>query len=306
MAQEGGELIAPHGLRTAAREATEMLREQTGLPIWVVARVHRGELETVHELGAEGTVPLAVSVSGRMLEGVGPRVAPRVADVPVYADFSHAGLGAFLGAPITREDGFVFGTLSGFDPEERAELERHLPLVELAAAMLGRVWSAGLEAHAADERAAEAEAEARRDAVTGVASRRSWDELLEAEEVRCRRYGHPASVLLADLDGLKRVNDEQGHAAGDRLLRTAAEAIASATRSGDVVARIGGDEFGILAMETDERAASALAARVRQALDTAGVEASVGLGTREKSGTLQDAFASADAAMYEKKRRRGR
>jgi diguanylate cyclase (GGDEF)-like protein len=141
--------------------------------------------------------------------------------------------------------------------------------------------------------------------VTGVATRRSWDETVEAEEVRCRRYGHPASILLADLDGLKRVNDERGHAAGDQLLHDAATAIVSATRSGDVVARLGGDEFGILAVESDEEAAHALAERVRAALEKACVEASVGLGSRERAGTLKEAWARADEAMYDVKRRRG-
>jgi diguanylate cyclase (GGDEF)-like protein len=227
--------------------------------------------------------------------------------VPAYAELAGPAVGAFIGAPIERDDGYLFGVLSGFDLEPAGnELEGHLPLVEAVAAMLGRVWGAELRAREADERADRAEAEARRDAVTGVASRRSWDELLESEEVRCRRHGHPASVLLADLDGLKRVNDEQGHAAGDRLLRRAARAIASATRSGDVVARLGGDEFGILAVESDDEAANALAGRVREALELAGVEASVGLGTRQRAGTLQAAWASADEAMYQMKRGRGR
>lgn len=307
--QEGW--IAPRSLKAAAEQAAAYLRERTGLPIWVVSRVRGDDLEAVHLSAPEAhdlptRVPRALSMAGLMVDAGGPRVAPRIDDEPAYSNLPRRGLGAFVGAPIVREDGFLFGTLSGFAHQPAGpELEAHLPIVELMADLLGRVWSADLRASEAEERARRAEDEARRDSVTGVATRRSWDETVEAEEVRCRRYGHPASILLADLDGLKRVNDQRGHAEGDRLLRETAKAIVSATRSGDVVARLGGDEFGILAVESDEEAAEALAERVRAALVVAGVEASVGLGTRERAGTLKGAWARADEAMYESKRRRG-
>ena len=305
------ELIVPQSLEAAAERATAYLRERTGLPVWLVSRVRGDDLEVVH-LSAPGTpdlptrVPRALSMAGLMVDSGGPRVAPRVDEVAAYANLPRRGVGAFLGAPITREDGFVFGTLSGAAHEPAGpELEAHLPLVELVAGLLGQVWSADLRALEAEERARRAEEEARLDSLTGVATRRSWDETVEAEEIRCRRYGHAASILLADLDGLKQVNDKRGHAEGDHLLRETASAIVSATRSGDVVARLGGDEFGILAVESDEEAARALAERVRRALDAAGVAASVGLGTREAAGTLSGAWARADEAMYENKRRRG-
>jgi diguanylate cyclase len=148
-----------------------------------------------------------------------------------------------------------------------------------------------------------AELDALTDPLTGVGNRRAWDRLLDAEEARCRRYGSVASLVAIDLDELKRVNDSQGHAAGDRLLRRTAQVIDACRRAADVVARLGGDEFGVLAVECDESAAKVLADRLRGALEAAGIRASVGHATRLPSGTLASAWSAADAEMYAEKRR---
>lgn len=127
---------------------------------------------------------------------------------------------------------------------------------------------------------------------------------MAAEEDRCRRYGHPAAVLIVDLDNLKQVNDTQGHAAGDALIAGAANALCQAARSGDVVARLGGDEFGILSAECDREGGEALLQRVRAALDEANVKASVGLAVRIPSAGLEEACKTADQRMYAEKRSR--
>ena len=93
--------------------------------------------------------------------------------------------------------------------------------------------------------------EARTDALTGLPNRLAWQEILEAEEDRRSRYGHPVTIVSADLDQLKATNDRDGHAAGDRLICTAAGLLKRHARSVDRVARVGGDEFYVLLPETD-------------------------------------------------------
>lgn len=146
--------------------------------------------------------------------------------------------------------------------------------------------------------------EAQTDALTTIANRRAWDQLLAKEEERCRRYGHPAAVLALDLDELKAVNDAEGHAAGDALIVRAAEALRKAARDVDIIARLGGDEFGIIAIECNQTGADVLLTRTRQALADYGVKASVGVAIRPPSGGLAAAWEAADQRMYQEKRSR--
>jgi diguanylate cyclase (GGDEF)-like protein len=156
----------------------------------------------------------------------------------------------------------------------------------------------------ARRRAERAEAEASTDVLTGACNRRHWERLVEGEERRCARYGHSACVVVVDLDELKLVNDSDGHRAGDELLRAAAGALASACRATDTVARVGGDEFAILAVDTDLATGEVLLGRLAEALETAGVRASAGLAARAPDAGIAGAWVEADRRMYDAKRRR--
>ena len=108
--------------------------------------------------------------------------------------------------------------------------------------------------------------QARTDPLTGLANLRVRDERLEYEIVRHRRIGRELAVLILDLDRFKEVNDTLGHLAGDRLLRDAAAVLSATVRSGDTVARPGGDEFCVIAPETARAEAQRLAERIEIAL----------------------------------------
>ena len=251
---------------------------------------------------ADADLPVRALVDGR-----GPRVARVAAEVQAYASASLGDgvpVGALVGVPVLAPDGSVFGCLCGVDPASgRPELAAELPTIELLGRMLAVLLAQELDRQELQRRFELAELDALTDPLTGVGNRRAWDRLLDAEEARCRRYGSVASLVAIDLDELKRVNDSQGHAAGDRLLRRTAQVIDACRRAADVVARLGGDEFGVLAVECDESAAKVLADRLRGALEAAGIRASVGHATRQPSGTLASASSAADAEMYAEKRR---
>lgn len=146
------------------------------------------------------------------------------------------------------------------------------------------------------------------DVLTGVTSRAGWEETLAVEELHRGRSGAISSLAIVDLDGLKRVNDSHGHAAGDELLRACAGVLTENSRATDVIARIGGDEFGVLLRYSDEQAATTWIERLSERLTAlnAGdqprpLTISVGVAQASAQTTIADAVALADRRMYAEK-----
>lgn len=105
------------------------------------------------------------------------------------------------------------------------------------------------------------------DALTGAANRRRYVDFLKVEQLRAQRYSHPISLLMIDADFFKKVNDQHGHATGDIVLKHIANILQSGVRSLDLVARIGGEEFVALLVETPLATAAAVAERLRAAVE---------------------------------------
>ena len=105
------------------------------------------------------------------------------------------------------------------------------------------------------------------DPLTETANRRLFMPLLEKEIARSKRFGHPLSLLMIDIDWFKKVNDEHGHPVGDIVLQQFADTCRAAIRESDTLARLGGDEFGVLLPETDKAGALALAEAVRSTIE---------------------------------------
>ena len=150
---------------------------------------------------------------------------------------------------------------------------------------------------------------ARTDPLTGLLNRRAFTERLLDEAARATRYGTPLSLLLLDLDGLKRLNDLAGHHQGDAALQALARSLRAGCRSADVGARWGGDEFVVLAPETRRGEALDLAERIRVSVASSsptGVTVSIGVATAAPGRVSAAALeAEADAALYEAKRQGG-
>lgn len=151
-------------------------------------------------------------------------------------------------------------------------------------------------------RADRAEQEALLDGLTGLPNRRAWELALQRDAARRERTNGTAVIAVIDLDELKLVNDMRGHLAGDALLRTAADTLVGAMRQGGAVARVGGDEFAVLATDWETGDPSELSVRLTDALHGAGVVASVGVALHHGGLPAEDAYEDADRAMYRAKR----
>lgn len=196
----------------------------------------------------------------------------------------------YAGSPIAGPDGSKLGTLCVIDrvPRELSK-EDEQALRDLAAIV---------------ERELEVRQTSMVDPLTGAYNRRGF-ELLAAHVFRSARRQHvPVSVVYLDLDGLKLVNDAQGHGAGDALIVRAAEVLSSTFRDSDVVARLGGDEFAVVL--TGEGAVDRALVRLDAAIEReqSDLSFSVGAVTFEVEGDtlLSDVLARADEAMYAQKR----
>lgn len=147
------------------------------------------------------------------------------------------------------------------------------------------------------------------DSLTGVCSRSGIESLAMAAFARSHRDKKAVSLLIADVDGLKTVNDSRGHADGDVLLRELSALIASSLRHQDVLGRWGGDEFVAVLLDTDAKVAAEIAERVRVAVASGLAEKWAGLGTcsmgcatrRDDGETFEMTLARADAALYRAK-----
>ena len=301
-----------HDFESASIATLAFLHNKLGFGLWMVTRTQGDDWIVLqsedHGYGVRpGTVfKWADTFCVEMIKGNGPRVAPDSNIVPAYAAApigKQVPIRAYIGVPLTWADGELFGTLCAIDPVRQPDaIVADQKLIELLASMLSTILSTELRVAEESRRSERLAVEALVDPLTKLSNRRAWDQLLAREEDRCRRYGHKTAVFVIDLDELKQVNDDAGHAAGDALISLAADALREVAREVDIVARLGGDEFGVVAVECDNEGADILLKRIRDAFDSRKISASVGLSMRNPETGITVAWGDADASMYAEKK----
>jgi len=151
-----------------------------------------------------------------------------------------------------------------------------------------------------------AEADAMVDSLTGISNRKAFDRRLDLEWRRAARYGRSLGLMVMDLDGFKAVNDIQGHAAGDKVLREVAQRLDGRMRDTDLVARIGGDEFAVICPETGVNELMTIRRQLSEhATENLSNPVGLSVGVAEYVPGDEDArsiLARADESMYRVKR----
>lgn len=270
----------------------------------VEASLVRGQEQLVPDQSWSGSLCIGMTSGSR--SSVVPDVHADPAS-PNVAQLHGTGLTCYVGVPVLRADGALYGTVCGLGVGRgQGALESLLPGFRVAAELLGGLITS---AQLAEERLAEAGRAhgqvlraALTDPVSGLLNRTGLEQAIARETERQQRYGHLVTVLVCDVDGLKQVNDADGHRAGDELLRAVADRLRGAVRARDVLGRSGGDEF--LLLLPDERRDGRAVERVRRALRDLPV--SVGAAESSSAKSLPDARIEADARMYRVKLRHKR
>ncbi|MDH3352068.1 MAG: sensor domain-containing diguanylate cyclase [Gammaproteobacteria bacterium] len=220
----------------------------------------------------------------------------RFRDNPVVTDGPRVRF--YAGCPVSAPDGSRLGTLCVLDTVPRQITPEDIDFMQ----ELGRLIEDELSTLTM----------ASTDALTKLANRRGFDMIAEPMIALCQRAWHPATIVMLDLDGLKQVNDEFGHEAGDSAIKDFATLLLKVFRESDVVARIGGDEFCVLLTDPDDAHPTCPLKRLQQRVDshnsdrnrpyTLAFSAGVVPFSKKRHASIDDLLRDADERMYSQKR----
>lgn len=303
------ELRSLNVLDTIAEERfdrlTRMAKRLFGVDVALVSLVDENRQWFKSCAGMElSETPRDISFCGHAILGDGAFVIPdalqdeRFCDNPLVTGPPHVRF--YAGCPLRGPGGRKLGTLCIIDSKPRAFSDEDVEMLVDLALMVEREFSA-IEWATVDE-------------LTGLSNRRGFMMLAQHSLLLCLRQNIPAALVFIDLDHLKQVNDQLGHAEGDWVLVTFAQHLTKAFRGSDVVARLGGDEFLVLLTNHSEAAAEKAMARLQRALDATnkaqarGYDISFSYGLVEfdpkRHHTIGALISEGDSLMYKTKKAR--
>ena len=225
------------------------------------------------------------------------------------------GIRFYAGAPLVSKESYALGTLCVIDHEPRQLTERQIESLQALARQLSLRLELRRTTRLLERANEELKSLSLTDDLTGLYNRRGFFLLAEQQlrQYRSRESEHSMWLMIGDLDGLKQINDNFGHHQGSEAIRLGAEILRRTFRDADIIARIGGDEFAALILNTSDEIAERLPERIETNFETFNAEAglpykigmSVGfVKVRNDGQTIDGMLIDADRMMYDDKRRR--
>lgn len=278
---------------------TELVRNVLGVPFAAVSLIdtHRQWFKSIAGLDVCET-HRDISFCAHAILNRTPMIVPdarldtRFADNPLVTGEPY--IRSYLGIPLETPDGYNLGTLCALDTKIRAFTSNEVTILTSFAKLVLNEF--------------ELRQIAMSDALTGTMTRRAWLEAAEKEFSQHRRHGSDAAIVVFDVDHFKQVNDVHGHPTGDAVLRALTKRCRSVLRDGDMIGRIGGEEFAVLLPATSAPDAMTLAERLRATFADTPILASgtdlnitASFGVRALDSAIPnvaDWLAKADALLY--------
>lgn len=296
----------------AAGSILEFIQQRYGFRVCMVTRMQRDRWTVLRVEGESDRISVGDdfnwhdSICSRMIRDEGPRIAPRISDVPAYVDApmrSRFDVKSYIGIPVQAGCGKFIGTLCAIDDAEHPELDdSELPLLELLAALLAGYVRQEIASNELERRNERFRFEAMTDALTHLPNRRAWQEKIAKEQQRSIRLGDTRFICVVELTDLAEINEREGFPAGDELLRRTALILRYAVRNSDFVARVGGDEFTILGIQCDSIESEEVSERIRSSLSRADISAAVGTSVSRPTETHDEVWKKAGLAMCSDRR----
>jgi len=198
----------------------------------------------------------------------------------------------------------IFGTVNHYRSEQQSReqtFESHIGELK------SRIETMEGELHQAKDQLKKSQLKAMTDSLTQLPNRGAYDIYIQTEYERFRRYGHPLSLVVCDVDHFKSINDTYGHTAGDKVLQLISRQVKKGTRDTDLLARYGGEEFVVILPETDSAGALRVAEKIRQQVESSPfhfkgkrvqITISCGIASFSPEAEPDDVFDAADRALY--------
>ncbi|MEI8239086.1 MAG: bifunctional diguanylate cyclase/phosphodiesterase [Actinomycetota bacterium] len=261
----------------ASNGVLEHLSDTSGLPTWLLTRSTGGVAQVLAVVDPSGSLRLHQSVP----HDIGDRA------------------GSWLSVPVILPDGELFGELIGFSVAPRAftSVESLRPQADAFAAILGALAESertlAIERRTT-ERLTTGQHDSASDPLTGLAARQHWEQRLRADEGFCSEFGEPGTVLVVEMDDLKRFNELHGHSAGDEQLRTAGNIVREALTEHMFAARLSGDRIAVLMLGTPEHEVGEVERSLRHSFAESDISVAIGLGRRQPEIGLDGAMLEAE------------
>jgi diguanylate cyclase (GGDEF)-like protein len=295
----------------AAKATLKYLQERHNFGLWMITRTVKNDWIVLKSADKKYYVkPGDVfqwtdSFCYQMVQEKGPNIAPDSDTVSVYLNApigKYIDIKSYIGYPLMREDGSLFGTLCAIDPNPMPDkIKNDDSLFRILAQFISYSINNELKSIELKDKIAELTSEAYHDGLTNALNRKGWDILIEQQMEKHKHIGEPITVIMMDLDNLKKINDSLGHEKGDEYIINAYKALLEASRKNDAIARLGGDEFGILLEGEIAINPEPLIERIRTYLVEFNVEASLGWATLGKDDDIISTMKNADDNMYQDK-----